>query len=381
VGPATPTLHWTQSAWTFNTADAAGYGYWSPEVVVAADGTVYAFVVPSRVVALAPDGTTRWTAAVPVASDARAHETGGPATSLAIGVDGTIYAYNGDLTALHPDGTMAWTSAVTSWPATQVGVSMSLTVGPEGTIYVADAPPTGTSHVHAIAPGGAPIWTTDLPRGTSAMSSPSIGLDGTILLVTVDPTGGRMLLALRSDGSTAWTTPAGSIDPDQDNPFSPDMPPVVGADGTIFAPCGTDTTAVDSFCSFAPDGAVQTTFVIPPYPSALTPAPTDQAVYASANGLLIGFGADGTEQWSLGGRNSPTVEGSPPILDGRGTLYLASGGNTLSVIPPALPQQIMVWPTTGAIPVAMGADGTVYGVSVSVTPGVPRQVALVAVGP
>jgi hypothetical protein len=351
-------------------------------MVIAADGTIYGFDGPVGVVAIAPDGTTLWTTAIPMASDERAHETRGPATSLAIGVDGTLFAYNGDLTALHPDGTIAWTSAVTTWPVTQIGISMRLTVGPAGTIYVADAPPTGASHVYAIDPGGAPVWTTSLPAGTSANSSPTIGLDGAIVLLTVDASGDRALVALRPDGSTAWTTAAGTIDPRQDNPLSPDVPPVIGADGTVYAPCGGDSQDGDTFCSFTPEGAQRATFAIPPYLSAITPAPAGQVVYAMAYASLIAFDPDGARQWVAQATDPEFLAGFPPILDGDGTLIAATtAGDTVGIMPPGQIAQIIVWPTPGIIPLAMGADGTIYGLNDATGPGSRGQTTLLAAGP
>jgi hypothetical protein len=90
MGPASPTVAW----------QAAAPFAWDSDPVLAADGTLYLHDGNAGVLAFAPDGTRKWSAAVSSVDQIP--------TSLAVGADGTVYAWNGSLTALDPGGSTLW---------------------------------------------------------------------------------------------------------------------------------------------------------------------------------------------------------------------------------------------------------------------------------
>jgi outer membrane protein assembly factor BamB len=298
----------------------------------------------------------------------------GPQTSFAIGTDGTLYAYNGDLTALHPDGSIAWTTPVTSYPTTADGFTLGLTVGSDGTIYVADAPPEGAGHVFALGVGGQTIWQATLGGGLSPFRSPSLGVSGTIFLVAVDSSGSRSLVALTPAGDTEWVAPAGTADLSRNVSIIVDDSPAVASDGNVYASCGDDgeDAGASAFCVFSPDGALVATYPTSSRVWALTPVPAAGRVYASTDSGLEAFGTDGTLLWTLG-----QLGPAPPIVDGQGTLFVPLGPGTGAV---GRNGQVL-WYWNLPAPVAMGADGTVYGVDMPYGEREPSLLLLGALAP
>lgn len=148
---------------------------------LARDGTIYVASGDS-VTALDRDGNIEWTLAV-----------GGRVRSPTIAGDGTVYALSNaggtTLVAIRPDGTSKWKTVITE-PSSATAVA---TAG-DGTLYL-----TTTATLHAFASSGSEKWHVDLPGETTA--SPSMGPDGTVY---VTPNRGP-LVAVRADGTVAWT--------------------------------------------------------------------------------------------------------------------------------------------------------------------------------
>jgi hypothetical protein len=334
---------------------------WAPEVVVAADGTLYSSDPGSGVGALGPDGSLRWMTAIP-APDADASTVAEVPVriSLTIGVDGTVYAWNGDLTALHPDGSVAWTLPVTSYPnpAPDSPVTFKLTVGPDGTLYVVEAPPGLAGNLIAIAPSGETRWKTSLGDGVIPYASPSIGAGGTIYVIVVDPSNARWLVAYTPSGELLWKAAAGIAAwsrPDDTPVTSLDVPPAIADDGTVYAPCGSvGLSTASAFCAFTPEGAPFAMFNTYNQFSSLTISPPDGHLYAHCGTSLEAFTTDAGLLWS----DSAVDQDHPPLVDGRGTLFLFLGGLTTAISP----GEQVTWTGNGGVPVAVGADGTVYGV-------------------
>src|SRR6266536_1494897 len=213
--------------------------------VVGRDGTIYQGTFGRQLLALNPDGTTKWAVTVPsvvestpaILADGRIcflaggilyvvnpdgsfswrFRTGGvfDEAAPAIGSDGTIYtAGYSVMYALHPDGTLRWSydvgQVITGAPAVTRG----------GVAYV----PSGD--LYALDPTGSLLWEWVHPRGSYGIGgSPAVGADGTIYVNSFNPT----VYAINPDGTTKWTYQA-------DTCCTPDVPssPALGADGTIY---------------------------------------------------------------------------------------------------------------------------------------------------
>jgi hypothetical protein len=367
VGPSSASTLWTTQA---------PDGIWESEIVIAADGTVYGYGEAGDVVAVQQDGTIRWSQAIPVATIPDAGIPSGfveVQTSMAIGVDGTLYAWNGDLTALRSDGTIAWTSEVTGYPnrLPEISRTFQLTVGPDGTIYVVDAPPGEAGNLIAVDTSGSPRWKTSL-GGTSVPScSPSVGAGGTVYLETIDAGGTLSLAAFSPAGEALWSNAVGSGNPSPSAVGFADIPVVVGPDGTLYATCGPPTAVgTGSLCSFTADGAPQTTFAAGAYRGLVT-APSGEALYALAGPEIAAFAWNGTSLWSSG---IDTI--GPPVVDGNGTLFTAVDRTAMVAISASGVQTSVA---SGGPPLAMAADGTLYWVNLMIGDG--AQSTLVAVGP
>jgi PQQ-like domain len=315
--------------------------------VVAADGTVYANDLALGVVALSPDGSTRWTAPI-AAPDAGVNPNG--TNAFALGADGTLYAWNGVLSAFHPDGTLAWSSDVTGFPG-----SYGMGIGPNGTLYVAGATEPATlvfdGNLTAFDPDGATLWQQTFGDRTEPASSPTVGPDGTIYLIVSVP-GEQSLDAFDPDGTLAWTAPLGVT--------GTGGIVVVGDDGTVYASCA------QALCTFTPAGQPIATFAEVGSPaSAVVLSPASGLVYAGS-GDVVALGADGGSPWLQ-------VHTSPSLVDGRGTLYAYVPGDGLAEA--LAPDGNTLWTLEAGLPVAMGADGTVYTVSLDATPSVLEALA------
>jgi large repetitive protein len=180
------------------------------------DGTIYVGSTDpggkGRLYAINPNGTTNWTC-----------KTGGEIrSSPAIGTNGQIYfgSLDGVIWSLNPDGTTNWTVN------TGMQVRSSPAIALDGTIYIGYGS-TNVNNLLALSPNGTTNWIFTMGGVPSysttsyQFSSPSVGPDGTIYVGSLD----KRLYAINPDGSTNWVFFVGA------NIFSS---PTIGADGTIY---------------------------------------------------------------------------------------------------------------------------------------------------
>jgi outer membrane protein assembly factor BamB len=218
----------------------------------AANGTVYigtrgGTVVPGRLWAISPDGSSRsfaagdWIDATPAIGpdgtiyvgcwDGRLYALRDTGTALnklweydtgafiyssaAISPDGTIYVGSGDsnLHAINADGTLRWKYPVPDW------VDSSPAVAANGNVIVG----SWDGNVYAIDPFGNGKWS--FTTGGAVLGSPAIATDGTIYAGSTD----NKLYALNGDGTKKWEYPTGA---------DIESSPAIGADGTAY--CGSN---------------------------------------------------------------------------------------------------------------------------------------------
>jgi outer membrane protein assembly factor BamB len=330
VGPgSSPTGAWQA------TSDAG----WGGDLVIAADGTVYAY--DGDIVAFAADGSTKWTAPFPSPTWP---------VYFAIGADGTLYAWDGVLAAFRPDGTSLWSTSVTASTA-----NFGPAVGPDGTIYVAGIddvnPSTDTlvGTLTAVSPQGAVLWKQSYGYA-EPFSFPAVGTDGNVYLVVATMTG-TVLYAFTPGGSVAWTAPLTGLTGGVSG-----GPVVVGDDGTVYASCS------EGVCSFGPDGAPISTFG-DGGALQIVLAPAVGLVYESdVSSALTAFTAGGAAAWSY---EPPLAEDRQVVLfaDGRGTAYLSGTYYDLQPTTTIGADGGVGWTSSTVDPIAMGADGTLYGIS------------------
>ncbi len=323
-------------------ATTDGGSDWGGDIVVAADGTIYAF--DGNVVALFPDGGTRWTAPLPGAANPTA------LVLFAIGADGTLYTWSGygDLDALRSDGTLLWSLSLRTNPGT-----FGPAVGPDGTIYVAGLDSVGNAlvgNLTAVGSDGTQRWKTSLGYA-EPYSSPAVSADGTIYMIVATSPGG-VLYAFTPGGAVAWTAqvtgaaagPVGTV--------------VVGDDGTVYVTCAA------GMCAFQPDGQPAVSFGAAGGPQALriVLAPDVGLVYETDNDwTLTAFTTDGGEAWSyVDPMSSRTLIA---FADGRSAAYVSTADPVTDWTRVVAADGGVTWTAPGISPVAMGADGTVYGIA------------------
>jgi peptide/nickel transport system permease protein len=131
---------------------------------ISKDGTIYVSCLDSTLMALNPDGTTRWEIGLPEV----------PLGPLAIGPQGIIYVTDskGGLTAISSDGNILWTYKTDVFGKPNNGPIIS----PNGTIYYLQEDSRGDT-LYAILPNGERLWSMQ-PGTRSADTGPRLSPDG-----------------------------------------------------------------------------------------------------------------------------------------------------------------------------------------------------------
>lgn len=164
--------------------------------LVGPDGTIYfglsGDAPNTRLVALNQDGTEKWTSVEII---------GGSYAGPALGPDGTVYTttLGGAVLAMNPDGTTKWRYETGDkiWSAP--------TVGADGVVYVSTGNNTDDPNVFVFNPDGSVKWSYVLPR--NSRSTPALALDGTLYVCCDD----SKLYAFDTSGGVKWTFSTGDL--------------------------------------------------------------------------------------------------------------------------------------------------------------------------
>jgi YD repeat-containing protein len=318
-------------------------------IAIGPDRTVYLSTFDKRVHAFRPDGTLRWSFALP-----------GEAFEPTVGPDGTIYVMSAASSApqgqprsfvyaLNPDGTQRWVWGSPDYLPNSVAIgeggrvyaaglrsegsgsrviasinssgtdpvvrtiydgsfSISPAVAASGDVYVADS----AGKLYAFSKTLDLKWTYQL-RGGSLQVPPTIGDDGTIY--TGDSNG--YLYAITSAGALRWER---QIDSTMVN-----SSPAIGADGTLYI-----GTYQGRLIAVNP---VTGATVFDVGTSGTTYTPTVAAngnIYATtAAGDLVAFDSAGAELWKF---SASSRFARPPVVDRDGTIYFSTEKNQMFAI-------------------------------------------------
>jgi outer membrane protein assembly factor BamB len=257
----------------------------------------------------------------------------------AIGPDGTVYVANAHggivgLDAFAADGRMKWEAPIQGSPELQNLTSP--TVGRDGTVYFG----TMSGPLTAVAPGGSIRWTAGDPYGRYA--SPAIADDGTLFTMQLSSFASNVD-AFGPDGShTVHVAVGGS--------YSYEDYPVLGL-AALYVPVARGLVALTLTCSMLWNQAREDEFN-----SSIPAVGADGTLYVSGASVLNAVHPDGTIQWSYA--ESSSDYGGPVALSADGTVYV--GGNKVRMVSPqgTLLRAFDVGsPTTSFL--AIDADGTV----------------------
>jgi outer membrane protein assembly factor BamB len=281
---------------------------------LAGDGTIYASGA-GIMDALDPGGALMWT-----------FDTGGSTEgSTAIGADGTIFFGVDDknLYALNPDGTLKWTHAI---PESRFGVK-NVAVGADGTVYTAIVDSGYGGTLVAVDAAGNRKWSYATLGQIGA--PPAIGGDGTVYVggsfQTVPFVFDGKLYALNPDGTLKWShqTQGGVF-------YSPAIAP----DGTIYFGSGgqpDDPDQTGTFYAVNPDGTRKWSAPLPGCVGGGATIGADGLLYVPVAGCVFGgigklvaLNPDGTSAWDFQVGGTFKVISGAPALAGDGTLYLVS---------------------------------------------------------
>ncbi|PKM37244.1 MAG: hypothetical protein CVV06_06900 [Gammaproteobacteria bacterium HGW-Gammaproteobacteria-10] len=185
--------------------------------VIGENGTIYVGTSDGYMVAVAPGGRTKW-----------AFHTGTIVnSSTGFGADGTVYV-NGRsrMHALNPDGSLRWTSA--QYGPSWVPSASSPVVGADGTVYAGGDWYNGGGMLSALIAfdptDGSERWRyPDSPTtGRRIFSAPAVAYDGTVYVTSWD----KKLHAVNPDGSFKWAYPTGQM--------IWNSAPLIDNDGTVY---------------------------------------------------------------------------------------------------------------------------------------------------
>lgn len=300
--------------------------------VIGADGVIYVGTFhadgngPSEIVAISPEGEVQWTFATADRVE----------RSLALGVDGTVYAgsWDGNLYAINPDGSLKWSF-------TTAGLVRSApVVVADGTVYVASE----DCNIYALNPDGTLKWS--YATGDAVHSSPAISPDGTVYIGCDD----NDLYSIHPDGMLNWRFTGG-------NRIGGAM--AIGTDGTIYVGCANYT-----FYAVNPDGTLKWEYA----DGLIYGSPglgTDGTIYITGDSSgLYALNPDGSLKWVY---STGFYLRNAPAIGADGTAYLmsldTSAGSPNSRFLAIKADGTLLWSyiihedlNTAAI----GADGTVY---------------------
>jgi len=226
-------------------------------------------------------------------------------TSPAIGPDGTIYVANaaGELLALRNAGNLRW-------KLTGLGsISWSTpAIAPDGTIYVG----ASDSTLYAVNPSGTVRW---MFRAAGAVkTSPNFGSDGTIYFGADD----GKLYAVSPTNSLKWTYPT------RDTIRSS---PAIGPDGTIFF--GSEDS---SFYAINPNGTLRWQAATGAQIKYCSPAvsPSGVVYYGSYDNFVYARTSAGALVWA---HNAQHVVRSSPAIGPDGTIFVGVDSNLVALNP------------------------------------------------
>jgi WD40 repeat protein len=320
-------------------------GEWDSAPVIDTSGVVYIHDTARGVVAIAHDGSELW--ATPL--------EGQFAPSLAIGTDGTVYVWNGALSALQRDGTPSWTVSPASNPA-----DVPIAMGGDGTVRVLGSPPSAVPPLYAGDSTGATVLEVALLQSGAVQSPLTMGPDGSMYVLVAS-----RLLAMTPGGQPVWSAPLGPVDGT--------VVISVGVDGTIYVPAGQGNPS--GVTAFTAAGTRRWTTTLTDGPTNQLAVADDGSSFVATGGGLFELNPDGSTAWFY---ESDGPEGAV-IADGTSAGYAPfinypPGTTTANVVRFAA-SGAATWaiPVNG-VPLALGADGTVYAGVVSGTSLSPQTV-------
>jgi len=277
---------------------------------VAPDGTVYFGARDRKFYALTPAGKLKWTFNTDAWVD----------SSPALAADGTVYFGSWDkiFYAVNPDGSLKWKFATSNI------IDASPAIATDGTIYFG----SHDKNFYALTPAGKLKW--QFATHGEIESSPAIGTHGEIYFTANDGN----LYALRPDGSKLW-----QLHTDGFTAASP----VLNENGDLFL------NVNNSFTSVSSAGKMRWQRMLPAITDSTPACTASGAVYfALPWHMLIAESDNGQELWQI---DTDDFIPSAPNINNEGKIYAANYQYLLAIQPAAAaPPAKSSWPMWRANP-------------------------------
>jgi len=254
------------------------------------DGIIYFATTDYEVVAVYPDGTTKWR-----------YQTNGfmSGSTPAIAEDGTIYvgSWDGKLYAINPNGTKKWTCGAAG------SIASSPVIAEDGTIYVGAMGPGDLGRINAYYPNGTKKW--DYDTEFKITSDPAIGSNGTIYIGSGD----KYLYALNPNGTLKWRFKTG----DEIHGH-----PSIAEDGTIYI-----GSWDDYLYALNPDGTMKWKYKMSQGTTGNPAIGEDGTIYVCSDKMYAIY-PNGTKRWSCTLGNNRWAGHSSPAISADGTIYVGT---------------------------------------------------------
>ncbi len=330
-----PSIQWSSAA-----AQWALSGPVSPPIVVASDGTIYAYSQDKGLVAVGQDGTVRF------ALGSRDNATTG-AVALEIGHDGTVYVCEPErLYAVRPDGSVLWSLPVDTSALNQQVAVVGINFGIDDTIVVPDAPKSPAhGDILAVRSDGHVQWKLSLQDGEYVTGGPAVGPDGTIYFTVENASNQGLVVAADPSGSVLWRA----------GPMLTGGPIAIDASGNAYV---SDTENVATYSRMGNLGWRTRVGA-----GTLAAVFADGTTYVNDASHLYMVRPNGTFAWRYDG-----IGISNPIVAGDGSIYVSIDGSGAAGQSAATQTLVAIDPTGnerwrvpgGGQPYAVGPSGTIY---------------------
>lgn len=246
-------------------------------------------------------------------------------SSPTFGTDGNLYVQNAGIWSITPEGELNWYI-----PDDFMGPAESLAVGLDGSIYASDMT---SLKFCAYTSAGTISWCNNTPE--TLFTPASIGADGTIYIRQIDELYRGSIMALNPDGTLAWEYWIPEA-----NSYNLDLPVAIAPDGSLYIYVG--TFDADSYIyALDKNGSFKWKVTLPTNPVSSSPARTFLPIIVDRNGNFLfctgnarcyGINPSGEILWEF---EFPLVDSihigadSQPTLAADGLFYLIDNHHRL----------------------------------------------------
>lgn len=325
IGPDT-----SDTLWTYTAGDNI---LWSSPAI-AEDGTIYFGCMDGYLYAINHDGSFKWTYAT----------YGDVLSSPAIGEDGTIYFGSSDNIFYAIEDSITYGKLRWTFTGSSYGIDSPILIGIDGTSYAV------AGNLYAIDTGGNVKWSYSTGVVCDE-ASVAMSLDGSCLYTQSATAFDYLLACVDTSGSVNWERDIGGAPWDFSNSV-----PAVGSDGVIYFPAGhggplyaiNPNSTIEWTCSGLGDlrytspgiGAGDTIYMAGGY---------DNNLHTITPG--------GSVVWTFNTTNSVI---SSPVIDGNGTIYIASYDTLYAINPDGTMKWALEIETFTTATPAMDTCGNLY---------------------